>query len=61
MQCSLFSATSIDEIIAKEDGNVDFLHTSGKTDVGMGEHFDIVFRAYFYSIDCMIMGEIAWI
>ena len=52
MKCSLFSATSFDEIIAKEDG---------KIDVGIGEHFDIVFRAYFYFIDCMIMGEIAWI
>ena len=52
MKCSLFSATSIDGIIAKEDG---------KIDVGIGEHFDIVFRAYIYSIDCMIMGQIAWI
>ena len=52
MKWSLFSATSIDGIIAKEDG---------KIDVGIGEHFDLVFRTYFYSIDCMIMGEIAWI
>ena len=61
MKCSLFSATSIDGIIANEDGNVDLWRASGKIDVGISEHFDIVFRAYFYSIDCMIMGEIAWI
>ena len=60
MKCSLFIATSVDGIIAKEDGSVDLLHASGKPDVSIGEHFDIIFRACFYSIDCMIMGESAW-
>ncbi len=60
MKCSLFTATSVDEIIAKEDGNVDLLYPSGEPDVSIGEHFDITFRAWFYSIDCMIMGGSAW-
>ncbi len=45
MKCSLFTATSVDEIIAKEDGNVDLLYPSGEPDVSIGEHFDITFRA----------------
>jgi len=56
MKCSLFTATSVGGIIAKEDGSVDLLHASGKPDVSIGEHFDIIFRACFYSIDCKIMG-----
>ena len=60
MKCSLFISTSVDGIIDKEDGNVDLLHASGEPDVSIGEHFDIIFRACFYTIDCMIMGGNAW-
>ena len=60
MQCSLFPATGVNGIIDKEDGNVDLLHASGESDVGRGEHVDIVFRTCFYSIDCMTMGGISW-
>ena len=60
MKFSLFTATGVDRSIAKEDGNVDLLHASGEPDVSIGEHFDIIFRACFYSIDCMIMGGSAW-
>ena len=60
MKCSLFTATSVDGIIDKIDGNVDLLHASGEPDVSIGENFDIIFRACFYSIDCMIMGGSAW-
>ena len=45
MKCSLFTATSVDGIIDKKDGNVDLLHASGGPDVSIGEHFDIIFRA----------------
>ena len=63
MKCSLFTATSVDGIIAKEDGNVDLLHASGESDVGRGEHVDIgeqvdiIFRACFYSINCMTLVQ----
>ena len=60
MKCALFIATSVDGIIDKEDGNVDLLHAAGEPDVSIGEHFDIIFRACFYSIDCMIIGGSAW-
>ena len=57
MKYSLFTATGIDGIIDKEDGNVDLLHASGESDVGMGERVDIIFRAFLYSINCMTMDE----
>ena len=60
MKCSLFTANNVDGIIAKEDGNVNLLQASGEPHVSVGEHFDIIFRACFYSIDCMIMGGSAW-
>ena len=47
MKFSLFTATGVDGIIAKEDGNVDLLHTSGEPDVGICEYFDLIFRACF--------------
>ena len=47
MHYSLFTATSVDGIIAKEDGNVDLLHASGEPDVSIGEYFDFISRALF--------------
>ena len=58
MKCSLFTAISVDGIIAKEDGDVDLLHASGESGVGMGEYVDIIFRACFYSINCMTLVPI---
>ena len=55
MKYSLFTATSVDGIIDKKDGNVDLLHASGGSGVGMGEYVDIIFRTCFYSIDCMTL------
>ena len=42
MKFSLFISTSVDGIIAKEDGNVDLLHASGEPDVSIGEYFDFI-------------------
>ena len=56
MRCSLFTATSVDEIINKEDGTVDLSSASCESHIGLGEHLDIIFRACFYSIDCMNIG-----
>ena len=47
MKCSLFTANNVDGIIAKEDGSVDLLHASGKPDVSIGEHFDIILELVF--------------
>ena len=57
MKCSVFIATSADGFIAKEDGNVDWLHSAGNPDVDMGEHADMGLNAYMSSVDCMIMGR----
>ena len=53
MHYSLFTATSVDGIIDKKDGNADLLHALGGSGVGIGEYVDIIFRTCFYSIDCM--------
>ena len=60
MKFSLFTANSVDGNITKEDGNVDLLHASGEPDSSIGEHFDNIFRALFYSIDCMFKGGNGW-
>lgn len=57
MKCSVFIATSIDGFIAKLDGNVDWLHTSGKQDAEMGSDSDMGWSDYINSVDCMIMGR----
>lgn len=57
MKCSVFIATSVDGFIAKKDGGVDWLHTSGNSEVDMGDHSDMGWEEYIASIDCMIMGR----
>ena len=57
MKCSVFIATSADGFIAKEDDAIDWLHTSGKPDVDMGNDADMGFNDFITSVDCMIMGR----
>lgn len=57
MKCSVFIATSADGYIATIDGGVEWLETSGKTDVDLGEQSDMGFNNFIASVDCMIMGR----
>ena len=57
MKCSVYIATSADGFIAKEDGSVDWLHTSGNPEADMGDDADMGMNNYMASVDCMIMGR----
>ena len=57
MKCSVFIAASADGYIATVDGGVEWLDTSGKTDVDLGEDSDMGFNDFIASVDCMIMGR----
>lgn len=57
MKCSAFIATSVDGFIARPDGNVDWLHSSGNQDVEMGNQADMGFYSYLSKVDCLIMGR----
>ena len=57
MKCSVYIASSVDGFIAREDGDIDWLESSGKQDVDMGEDADMGFDAFISSVDCLIMGR----
>ena len=57
MKCSVFIALSVDGYIAREDGNIDWLHTAGKQGVDLGDDADMGFNQFMASVDCMIMGR----
>ena len=57
MKCSVFIATSVDGFIAKNDGNVDWLHSAGNLEADMAGHADMGMTEYMASVDCMIMGR----
>lgn len=57
MKCSVFIATSVDGYIATRDDGIEWLESSGKTDVDLGEQADMGFNDYIASVDCMIMGR----
>jgi len=57
MKCSVFIATSVDGFIAKNNGDVDWLHTAGNGKGLTGENAGMGLHAYLSSVDCMIMGR----
>jgi dihydrofolate reductase len=57
MKCSVFIATSVDGMIARKDGSVEWLHTAGNSHADMGNGADMGFAEYLSSVDCMIMGR----
>ena len=57
MKCSVYIATSVDGFIAREDGSIDWLESSGKQDADMGENADMGFDDFISSVDCLIMGR----
>lgn len=57
MKCSVFIATSVDGFIAKTDGSVDWLHSSGNGKTLPDKHADMGFNDYITSVDCMVMGR----
>lgn len=57
MKCSVFIATSADGFIATNDGGIDWLHTSGNTEVDLGDQADMGMSKFMDSVDCLIMGR----
>ena len=57
MKCSVFIATSADGYIATNEDGVEWLETSGKLEVDLGDQSDMGFQRFIASIDCMIMGR----
>ncbi len=57
MKCSVFIATSFDGFIAKKDGDIGWLHSSGRQDIDLGKDSDMGFNSYISSVDCIIMGR----
>ncbi|MFL0803187.1 MAG: dihydrofolate reductase family protein [Agarilytica sp.] len=57
MKCSVFIATSADGYIATKEGGVEWLSSSGKQGVDLGDEADMGFGAFISGVDCMIMGR----
>ena len=57
MKCSAYIATSVDGFIAREDGSIDWLESSGNKEADMGENADMGFNDFISSVDCLIMGR----
>lgn len=57
MKCSVYIATSVDGFIAREDGSIDWLESSGNQDAEMGDNVDMGFNDFVNSVDCLIMGR----
>lgn len=53
MKNSVFIATSVDGMIARADGEIDWLDAAG----GGDSHEDYGYGAFFESVDCMVMGR----
>lgn len=54
MKGSVFIATSLDGFIARKDGSIDWLLAAGGES---NEGEDYGYKAFFDSVDCMIMGR----
>jgi len=57
MNCSVFIATSVDGFIARDDGNIDWLESSGNQDAEMGDNADMGFNDFIDTVDCIVMGQ----
>lgn len=55
MKISVYIATSLDGFIAKEDGDIEWLHNSGHGEVNKGEDFG--YQAFMSSIDALVIGR----
>jgi dihydrofolate reductase len=53
-RCSVFIATSLDGLIARDDGSLDWLDAANAR-LPAGE--DCGFSAFFASVDCLVMGR----
>lgn len=53
MKCSVYIATSLDGFIAREDGNIDWLHST----VEPIANEDYGYAAFMDSVDCLVMGR----
>lgn len=52
VQCAVFIATSLDGFIARENGDIDWLH-AGAAETGQ----DYGYQAFFDSVDALVMGR----
>lgn len=52
---SVFIATSVDGFIARENGDIEWLHNSGHGEVDKDEDFG--YQAFFSTVDALVMGR----
>lgn len=55
---SVYIATSLDGFIAREDGDIEWLHNSGHGEVEKGEDFG--YKSFMNSVDALVMGRITF-